>query len=38
MGPLMGADFRNLVGLGLGSPRSPEEHTTEFYNDFNYMT
>jgi len=32
MGPLMGAtDFRDLVRLGLGSPRSPEEYTTEFF-------
>jgi len=36
--PLMGAtDFRDLVELGLESPRSPEEHTTRFYNNhFNY--
>jgi len=28
-GPLMGAtDFRDLVGLGLRSPRSSEGHTT----------
>jgi len=39
VGPLMGAtDFRDLVGLGLGSLRSPEEHTTEFDNYFIYNT
>jgi len=33
----MGAtDFRDLIELGFGSPRSPEKHTTEFYNHFNY--
>jgi len=35
VGSLMGAtNFRDLVGLGLGSLKSPEEHTTEFDNHF----
>jgi len=37
VGPLMGTtDFRDLVGLGLGSLRSPEEHTMKFDNSFIY--
>jgi len=35
---LMGAtEFGIFVGLGLGSPRSPEEHTTGL-NPFDYKT
>jgi len=31
-------EIRDLVGLGLGSPRSPEGHTTGLSYHFDYNT